>query len=146
MRALVIKDGVAVNCIEVNDLNVIPGLIRADSGNIGDLYDGTVVTSPTKEYKKNDKNYVEKVTKEYVNALQNFLDAKAQEYRYDNIHTACGWAGSFDDAQVLKEWGAACWIVAGKIEKDVLSGDRELLPVEKFLEEMPEFPRDKEIK
>ena len=72
-------------------------------------------------------------------AIQDMLDRQAQEYRYDNIHTACGWADKFADAAVLRDWGAECWRVAGQIEQDVIAGNRPLPTPEEVLAEMPEF-------
>lgn len=74
-----------------------------------------------------------------TNAIQDMLDTKAQEYRYDSIHTACGWAPALADAVALKAWGAACWLKAGEIEAEVIAGTRPLPTVLEVLAEMPEF-------
>jgi hypothetical protein len=44
MRALVIKDGVVINAIEVDSLDSFPDLIDGETGNIGDTWDGTTLT------------------------------------------------------------------------------------------------------
>lgn len=47
MRAHIIKDEVVENTIEVESLDVLPGLIDGDSGGaIGDLWDGEKFTPP----------------------------------------------------------------------------------------------------
>lgn len=80
-----------------------------------------------------------RVAKETTNAIQRMLDDKAREYRYDSIHTACGWADMFADAMALKTWGASCWIKAKEIETAVLAGTRSLPTASEVLAEMPEF-------
>ena len=80
-----------------------------------------------------------RVQRKTTTAIQDMLDRQAQEYRYDNIHTACGWADKFADALALREWGAACWQIAGQIEQDVIAGNRPLPTPEEVLAEMPEF-------
>ena len=46
MRAHLIKDGVVVNTIMVDSLDDFPNLIDADTGSIGDLWDGKKLTKP----------------------------------------------------------------------------------------------------
>ena len=76
---------------------------------------------------------------DYANAIQTMLDTKAQEYRYDNIHTANGWATRFADALALQAWGAACWTYSEVVEADVLSGTRAMPTIAGLLAEMPVF-------
>jgi hypothetical protein len=81
----------------------------------------------------------EQIALDITNAIQTMLDAKAREFRYDSIHTACGWAGLLDDATALKSWGAACWAKSFEIEQDIIAGKRGLLTVAKIMAEMPKF-------
>ncbi len=78
---------------------------------------------------------------EINNAIQNMLDDKAKEYRYDNIMSVrsyAGYANSFQaEAQVLAIWAADCWVKAGEIEQEVIAGIRELPTIEEILAEMP---------
>jgi hypothetical protein len=76
---------------------------------------------------------------DYAAALQQVLDAKAQEYRYDNIHTACNWVPEFADAVALKAWAVSCWEMSNQIEADVLATTRTQPTVEEFIAEMPTF-------
>lgn len=52
--------------------------------------------------------------------LQKQLDGVAQAYRYDNIQSANGWSGEFEDAAKLKQWGAQCWKRLGELEKELV--------------------------
>lgn len=49
MRAHVIENGIVVNTIEVETLDVLPGLVEATIGGIGWSYDGTTFTPPPLE-------------------------------------------------------------------------------------------------
>ena len=46
MRAHILENGVVTNTIEVDSLDVMPGLIEGDIGGIGGLWDGKVLTPP----------------------------------------------------------------------------------------------------
>jgi hypothetical protein len=46
MRAHIIENGVVVNTIEVDSLNFMPGLVEANEGSIGWLFDGQTFTNP----------------------------------------------------------------------------------------------------
>lgn len=47
MRAHIIENGVVVNTIEVESLDVLPDLVEATEGGIGWTYDGENFTKPT---------------------------------------------------------------------------------------------------
>ena len=81
----------------------------------------------------------EQIAAETTEAIQTMLDTKAKAYRYDSIHTACGWADKFDDAMALKDWGSACWIKAKQIEQEVIAGTRPLPTASEVISEMPIF-------
>ena len=135
MRAHVVEDGVIINTIEVDSLDFMPGLVEAtgDEGK-GWLFADGQFTQP-------DKTPAD-IQAEITDRIQSLLDAKAQEYRYDNIHTACGWADKFDDALALKTWGAACWLKAKQIEQEVLAGTREMPQADEVMAELPAFTED----
>ena len=72
------------------------------------------------------------------NAVQNMLDSKAQELRYDNINSIAKYLG-YDNAfrtecEQLGEWAANCWVKAGELED---SGNS--YTVETVLAEMPSY-------
>lgn len=74
-------------------------------------------------------------------AIQNLLDAKAQELRYDNIMSVRSYAGFVSpfqtEAQTIAVWAADCWVKAGEIEAAVLAGTRPMPTVAEVLAEMP---------
>jgi hypothetical protein len=73
-------------------------------------------------------------------AIQKLLDAKAQEYEYDSIHTACGWVAMFPDASALRLWGAECWLKSKQIRDEVIAGTRPVpTSVDEVIAEMPAF-------
>ena len=57
---------------------------------------------------------------EIEQAIQNMLDAKARELRYDNMMSARSYAGFENpfqsEAQALAAWCANCWLKAGELE------------------------------
>ena len=77
------------------------------------------------------------------NAIQNHLDTKAQEFRYDNMMSArsyAGYANPFQtEAQALATWCADCWAKAGQIENDVEAGNRPMPTVDEVLSELPVY-------
>lgn len=80
----------------------------------------------------------EEVKAEIEQAIQNMLDDKAKELRYDNMMSARSYVGFENpfqtEAQALAVWCANCWLVAGQMEA---SG--EAYTVEEVLAQIPEF-------
>ena len=78
---------------------------------------------------------------EINNAIQNHLDSKAQEFRYDNMMSARSYTGYTNpfqaEAQELAVWASECWVTAGQIEADVLSGTRPMPTADEVLAELP---------
>jgi hypothetical protein len=76
-------------------------------------------------------------------AIQNHLDNKAQEFRYDNIMSARSYAGYDNpfqvEAQSLAVWASNCWVKAGEVEADVLAGARDMPTPEEAIAELPVF-------
>lgn len=58
MRAHILENGVVTNTIEVDSLDVIPGLIKGDIGGIGWLWDGKVLTPPPEPAAKADAQWM----------------------------------------------------------------------------------------
>ena len=77
------------------------------------------------------------------NSIQNHLDTKAQEFRYNNMMSArsyTGYTNAFQtEAQSLATWASKCWVVAGQIEADVQSGVRVMPTVDEVLAELPVY-------
>lgn len=73
-----------------------------------------------------------------MSGLQSMLDAKAQEFGFESIHTAIAWGTDRPYGAELKAWGKACWEMAEAIQLAVLTGGREVPEsVEDFLDELP---------
>ena len=76
-------------------------------------------------------------------SIQNHLDTKAQEFRYDNMMSArsyTGYTNAFQaEAQALATWASECWVVAGEIEADVQAGVRDMPTVDEVLAELPVY-------
>jgi len=81
--------------------------------------------------------------KAFNSAIHNLLDAKAKEYRYDNmmsVRSYTGYQNAFqEEARKLAKWASDVWVVAGEIESDVVSGIREKPTVSELLEELPKY-------
>ena len=85
-----------------------------------------------------------------TNAVQNLVDSKAREFRWDDIKSARAGAGVplegtesvaevaiYTEAVKLAKWDRAVWAKAGEIEAAVLAGTREIPTVEELLAELP---------
>jgi hypothetical protein len=75
MQAHVIENGIVINTIEVDSLDVLPGLVEATLGGIGWKYDGTTFTAPDPEPEIVQKS---EPTKEQLMAELAALTAKIQ--------------------------------------------------------------------
>ena len=75
------------------------------------------------EKAETDKTY------KYKSAIQDWLDSKAREHGYDNIISACSYAGYTnpfqDEAKRFIKWRGSVWETAYQIMQDVENGDRE---------------------
>ena len=105
MQAAIIENGVVINLVEADSLDVLPGLIDGAGAAIGDLWDGARFTmQPAAPPSEAD----------YVNAVQNLLDATARTRQYDNILSACTYVGStvqkfHNEGQACLNWRGAVW-------------------------------------
>lgn len=83
------------------------------------------------------------VSKELENAISHVLDAKAVEYRYDDMKSVRSYTGFDNKFQAecinLATWGASCWEVVDQVEADVRAGLRGLPTVNELLAELPEY-------
>lgn len=81
---------------------------------------------------------VSAIKAEIEQAIQDMLDAKARELRYDNIMSVRSYAGYVNpfqvEAQALAVWCAECWKKAGELEA---SGN--VYTVEEVLAQMPVY-------
>lgn len=85
---------------------------------------------------------VEEIQKMLTDGVQAYMDTKAQERGYDNIHTACSYANSTDE--VFKAEGTAClawrdsvWRKCYTILDEVKAGKRAIPTLEEVIAELP---------
>ena len=87
-----------------------------------------------------------------TNAVQNLVDSKAREFRWDDIKSARAGAGVplegtesvaevaiYTEAVKLAKWDRSVWAKASEIEAAVLEGTREIPTVEELLAELSVF-------
>lgn len=109
--------------------------------------DGTVYPAMTKE-EQEAKFYADKAEAEakalktmFTNTIQQMLDAKAQEKGYDNIVSACSYAGYDNpfraEGEAYGVWRASCWQVGYALLAEVQTGTKPMPTVEEVLALMP---------
>jgi hypothetical protein len=82
----------------------------------------------------------EELAKACEAAIQDMLDAKANELEYESIHTANGWVGELPECDILKAWGGECWIKSKAIRDAIMAGERTMPEsVEAFMAEIPTY-------
>lgn len=86
----------------------------------------------------------EEIQKMLTDGVQNYMDKKAQERGYDNIHTACSYAYSTDEVfakegKACLEWRDKVWRTCYDILAQVIGGLREVPTLEEVLAELPAF-------
>ena len=84
----------------------------------------------------------EDIQKTLTDGVQAYMNTKAQERGYDNIHTACSYANSTDE--VFKAEGVAClawrdsvWRKCYNILDEVKAGKRAIPTLEEVIAELP---------
>ena len=84
----------------------------------------------------------EEIQKMLTDGVQAYMDKKAQERGYDNIHTACSYANSTDE--IFKAEGTAClawrdsvWRKCYNILDEVKQGKRAIPTLEEVIAELP---------
>ena len=84
----------------------------------------------------------EEIQKMLTDGVQAYMDTKAQERGYDNIHTACSYVNSTDE--VFKAEGTAClawrdqvWRKCYDILAEVKTGKRAVPTLEEVIAELP---------
>lgn len=135
MRAHVIENGKIANTIEVDSLDFLPGLIDADQGGaIGDLWDGEQFITPAASAP---------TVKEYTDAVQAHLDASAKAKNYDNIVSACSYAGAPNPFQAegiaFVVWRGDVWATCYTIMGEVQAGGRAAPTIAELIAELPEL-------
>ena len=79
----------------------------------------------------------------FIASIQNLLDSKAQEKNYDNILSACSYAGYDNpfraEGEAYGTWRASCWQIGYQILSEVEAGTRPMPTIEEALADMPEL-------
>ena len=81
------------------------------------------------------------IQKRLTDAVQNWMDRRAQERGYDNIASACSYIQSTDDvfqaeAEVCVAWRDRVWRYCYNVLDDVMAGRRSIPTVEGLLAEL----------
>ena len=86
----------------------------------------------------------EEIENSYINAIQSFMDSKAQEKNYDNIKSAALRAALPDspfhnEGLAAGTWMDNCWALSYQILAEVKVGTRQMPTVEELINMMPEL-------
>jgi len=116
-----------------------------------DTWNGTKWISPPPPPPPTQEELAKEQQKAIDNAIQEALDKKAQEFRWDDMKSARAGAVSVKDtdsgivrnmkenAQKLTDWYYEVWAYASQLEANVKNGDREIPTIEEVLLEMPKY-------
>ena len=90
---------------------------------------------------KSPEQIEQALVSKFSQAVQGLLDEKAQEKGYDNILSACSYAGYVNtfqsEAMVFANWRSACWSHCYQVLADVKAGNRIAPTKEELLAELP---------
>jgi len=121
-----------------------------------DYFNSLSVTPPESEFnvklaELEAQAKVELQQKEFNDTIQNYLDTKAQEYKWDNMQSARAAVVPIKDsdsdvvkemknnAETLTDWYFEVWATASQIQYDVENGDKEMPSVNEVLVELPAY-------
>jgi hypothetical protein len=130
------------------------GIIYSNVGQLKQLHP-TVSFSKTTPYELGYEDYQVPPPPPYVptatdikialsTAVENHLNAKANEYRYKDYHAAMAYLGSpiarFQrEAEAFMNWVSFVWSHVDAVEDDVANGRRGIPTIEELIEELPDF-------
>ena len=84
---------------------------------------------------------IEALKQSYTTAIQNHMDTKAKLRGYDNIVSACSYAGYENpfraEGEAYGVWRANCWKYAYEQLALIFGGSRQIPTVEAFIQELP---------
>jgi hypothetical protein len=77
-------------------------------------------------------------------AVEDHLNAKANEYRYKDYHAAMAYINSpvekfKNEAEAFMAWVSYVWAHVDTVEADIVSGRREIPTAVSLIEELPKF-------
>lgn len=86
----------------------------------------------------------EQIVKGFVEAVQSFMDSKAQELNYDSIFTAITYENDTNvkfakEAEAFKAWRSQVWTICYAVLDEVLAGTRNTPTKEELLALLPEL-------
>ena len=119
--------------------NLVDVTIRNFSGLEAELAEGFDLY-----WAKGEAEQTEQLTKKFTQAVQSWMDAKAQERGYDNIISACTYAYSSDavfakEGAAAKEWRDKVWRHCYDVVAQVVSGSRSIPSTSELLAELPKL-------
>jgi len=136
--------------IEELDLTQITEL-EAKSFKLFGVWNKTQQEVESKETELLQLEQIKQQQKAFNNAIQTYLDNKAQEYKWDNMQSARAGAIPIKDndsdvvkamknnAETLTDWYFNVWATASQIQADVKAGNRDMPTVDEVLAELPEY-------
>lgn len=107
---------------------------------LGTLPDGAVSVAPEMTQEQKEAQIQNKLT----NAVQRFLDKKAQELNYDNCLSVCSYIDTgvqkFDDeSRAFRKWRSAVWAKGYEILDLVKMGEMAIPSEEELIAMLPEL-------
>ena len=95
-------------------------------------------------WQQGEQEQTEQLTKQFTQSVQKWMDVKAQERGYDNIISACTYAGSTDEkfaaeGKAAKEWRDKVWRHCYDVVAQVVSGNRDIPTISELLAELPKL-------
>lgn len=86
----------------------------------------------------------ELIQQDFTNAIQSYLDTKAQELNYDSCLSVCSYVDTgvarFDcEGAAFRHWRSAVWAKGYEILAQVQSGERGIPTTEELFAELPEL-------
>ena len=115
------------------DPGIIPSSAKVDAD--GNIYEYIPPKTP-------EEIWEEKV-EVFKQAVQRHLDEKAREYDYDDIVSACSYAGYDNpyqaEGQAFLQWRGSVWQYCYDQLGEIEAGNRDEPTVEEFIAELPEY-------
>lgn len=114
-----------------------------DSASSNPIYEETdVQIATTKEVQV--PSYYKEVEKRLINAVQKYMDSKAEERGYDSILSVCSYINSgvekFDiEGDLARKWRSACWDYCNDQLDRFKAGERGIPTEEELIDELPKL-------